>query len=272
MTPGTPRIGCDTPTRLFECFRHEFRFQLADTPALRRRVFRLRHDVYCRELGYEKPADAAARLEFDTFDDEAILCLLSHNDSDSDAGCLRLVLPRPTGPDAACRLPLQGYAGQSLIHPTLHPGRLPHDTLCEISRLAIAPGFRRRPRRLAATTPPDTALPFSEAQRRTFPAILVGLFLASTALVGLVERPHVFAMMEARLPRLLARSGLNFARVGETIDFHGRRSAYYIDQRCAEQEMVEALRPLYRHIQQTLAPQLSRALNDAALTAPSGIG
>lgn len=263
MTSAMPPIRHDTAARLFERFRNEFRFQLADTPALRRRVFRLRHDVYCRELGYEKATDPAARLEYDAFDDKAILCLLSHNDSRRDAGCLRLVLPRPAGTAGAVRLPLQDYAGQSLTHPDLHPGQLPHGAICEISRLAIAPAFRQRP---------AVARPFTEAQRRTFPAILVGLFLASTALVGLTGRPHVFAMMEARLPRLLARSGLHFTQVGQTIDFHGRRSAYYIDQRCAEQEMVDALAPLYRHIQQTLAPRLSSTLPEARLTAPSTIG
>lgn len=70
-------------------------------------------------------------------------------------------------------------------------------------------------------------------------------------------------MMEARLPRLLSMSGLSFTRVGDTIDFHGRRSAYYIDQQRAEREMHPHLVPLYRHIQRTLAPQLPRAMPGA---------
>ncbi|QJQ96297.1 MULTISPECIES: hypothetical protein [Halomonadaceae] len=43
-----------------------------------------------------------------------------------------------------------------------------------------------------------------------FSLIVIGLFLATYALVGLTERRHVFTMMEPVLPRLLGKSGFHF--------------------------------------------------------------
>ncbi|MCG6658478.1 PEP-CTERM/exosortase system-associated acyltransferase [Halomonas campisalis] len=259
------------PTQLFDRFQDEFHFQLTATQAEHERVFRLRHAVYCRELGYEQAADPANRLEYDAHDRQAIHCLVTHRASGLAAGCLRLVLPSPLETPGGARLPLQGYAGQSLTHPTWHPERLDRNRICEVSRLATSPHFRNRPANAALVDPAEPPPRFSEAARRTFPVIIIGLFLASTALVGLAGRRHVFAMMEARLPRLLAMSGLTFTRVGETIDFHGRRSAYYIDQGQAESEMHPHLLPLYAHIRQSLSPQLPRAMpggHDAQTTRP----
>jgi N-acyl amino acid synthase of PEP-CTERM/exosortase system len=250
----------DTQARLFECFRHEFRFLLAATPAEKRRAFRLRHDVYCRELGYEDATDPVEQLEYDAHDRRALHCLVIHHDSGLAAGGFRLVMPDPEESRDSLRLPLQGYAGQSLTHPTRHPRRLDRAQICEVSRLAISPTFRNRSVNAEIAATLACAPPFSEAQRRSFPVIIIGLFLASTALVGLAGRRHVFAMMEARLPRLLAMSGLKFTRVGEAIDFHGKRSAYYIDQQQAERDMHANLVPLYEHIWHTLSPQLEPAL------------
>lgn len=59
-------------------------------------------------------------------------------------------------------------------------------------------------------------------------------------------------MMEPSLPRLLALTGFHFTKVGETINFHGLRSAYYINKQQAETGLKQTLLPLYLHIQKTL--------------------
>lgn len=264
----TPRRSRISP-QLFERFRETFTFRLAADDETRRRIFRLRHDVYCEELGYEAPADPLHHLEFDEHDEHAILCLIEHRDTGLSAGCMRLVLPEDTRHDGVRRLPLEDYAGDSLDHATLHPQRFSRDSVCEVSRLAISPLFRKRSTQEEIEGMLHARQAFPPEQRETFPLIVIGLFLATYALVGLTGLRHVFAMMDPRLPRLLSMSGFLFTPAGRLIDFHGSRRAFYIDQQRAEQEMHADLMPLYHDIKDTLATQLEGARPRQTVDAPS---
>ena len=254
MKPASAVHDEVSASQLLERFRSGFRFKLALTEEERRKAYRLRHRVYCEELEYEEPADAG--LEFDRHDEYSLHCLIEHRRSGEVAGCMRLVLPADDEPSRDRRLPLQSYANQSLTHALLHPATLSRDEICEVSRLAIAPPFRRKSvaSELEESLQADLGQ-FTADERRTFPIIVVGLFLATYALVGLTQRRHVFAMMEPRLPRLLSRSGFHFTRVGDAIDFHGKRSAFYIDLHKAEKEIHADLLPLYEHVKSELAAQ-----------------
>jgi N-acyl amino acid synthase of PEP-CTERM/exosortase system len=245
---------------LLNRFQKDFLFRIAIDEKDRMDAFRLRYQVYCEELGYEEPADVARGLEYDVHDSNSIQCLINHRRSGIPAGCMRLVLPRHDNHCSFSRLPLQNYAGQSLTHSRYHPMLLDEDSICEVSRLAISPLFRNRSTNAEIAESIKARHPFSDDERRSFPAIIIGLFLATYALVGMTNRRHVFAMMEPRLPRLLSMSGFNFTQVGESINFHGKRSAFYIDQRKAEKEMHQDLMPLYMHIKKALAPQLEKLL------------
>ena len=75
---------------------------------------------------------------------------------------------------------------------------------------------------------------FSTEERQLFPLLATGLFVTGYALGRQLGKIQVFAMMEPSLPRLLALTGFHFTKVGETINFHGRRSAYYINKQQAE--------------------------------------
>lgn len=247
--------------QLLARFVKEFRFCLATSPQEKQRIFRLRYDVYCEELGYEEPADSANGLEFDAYDQHAIHCLIEHRRTGLTAACTRLVMPNPSLPAPLDRLPLETYGGQSLTHPVLHPERLDKATYYEISRLAVARIFRSRIQ--DTEVPGITTNPheFSASERETFPFLVSGLFLAGYALGRMSGKEIAFAMMEPRLPRLLAMAGFHFTKVGETIEFHGQRSAYCITREQADAGMQLALAPLYRHIQEVLGPQLERVLH-----------
>ncbi|QJR00175.1 PEP-CTERM/exosortase system-associated acyltransferase [Halomonas sp. PGE1] len=247
--------------QLLARFVKEFRFCLATSPQDKKRIFRLRYDVYCEELGYEEPADSANGLEFDAYDQHAIHCLIEHRRTGLTAACTRLVMPNPSLPAPLDRLPLETYGGQSLTHPVLHPERLDKATYYEISRLAVARIFRSRIQ--DTEVPGITTNPheFSASERETFPFLVSGLFLAGYALGRMSGKEIAFAMMEPRLPRLLAMAGFHFTKVGETIEFHGQRSAYCITREQADAGMQLALAPLYRHIQEVLGPQLERVLH-----------
>lgn len=259
----------DESTCLFERFRDQFAFILAREEATRRRIFRLRYDIYCEELGYEAPAIPGQYQEHDAYDPYSLQCLIQHRQSGLSAGCMRLVLPDHAQQADLESLPLLAHCRASLTHDSLHPDRFSRHEVCEISRLAISPLFRRRSTEEEIESLVEPPYAFSAAERQTFPLIVVGLFLATYALLGLAGRPHAFAMMEPRLPRLLRMSGFHFTRVGETIDFHGKRSAFYIDQRRVEDEMQPELMPLYRYIERELATQLEGSLSRAFTPATS---
>ncbi|QEM83125.1 GNAT family N-acyltransferase [Halomonas binhaiensis] len=219
--------------QLCKRFAKEFRCSLAESDHDRQRVYALRHQIYLGEMHCNLPEDPEKRLESDEFDQHALHCMIEHRESGQLAGCMRLVIPHP---DQDNRMPVVHVAGPQFTRPELHPSLFPSTTICEISRLAVAPSFRKR--------------------AVTFPLVMIGLFLSSSALAGLTHRRNIYALMEPRLPRLLAQSGFRFHTVSEGIHYYGIRHAYYIDHVQAEQEMHHELDDLYQYIRGLLADQL----------------
>ncbi|MCC5882148.1 MAG: PEP-CTERM/exosortase system-associated acyltransferase [Halomonas sp.] len=257
--------GTSNRNELFQQLDEDFVFKLASSEKDRQRVYRLRYKVYCQEIGYNPPYNDNSALELDIYDENALHCMLEHRKSGIVAGCFRLVLPAPEAMNSAIRLPLQEYGGRSLTHTTLHPDLLPFHEICEISRFATAREFRNRPINNETLDEGSITYEFSPEERRVFPLLTIVLFLATHALVDLVERRHIFAMMASRLPRLLAMSGFRFTRIGEAIELHGKRNAFYIDNHGAQRDMNRELVEPYLRVRKQLAPQLSRALSDRSL-------
>lgn len=246
-------------------FMQEFRFTLADSRLEKHRIYRLRYDVYCEELAYEKPTDEVSRLEYDIFDQNALHCLIEHRRTGLAAACARLIMPESGSPPPLDRLPMESYGGRSLTHPFLHPAKLPTESYYEISRLAIARAFRPRIKGSEVPGITDNPHDFSQEERATFSMLVSGLFLAGYALGCMSNKDMAFAMMEPKLPRLLSMAGFHFTKVGDTIDFHGQRSAYCIGREQAEAGMKKELQPLFGHIQNELKPQLEALLTQEAV-------
>lgn len=245
---------------LFTKFLEDYRFILAKTSQEKNKSLLLRHEVFLQELHYEMHEDQTKNLETDEYDESSIHCLIEHKRSGQLAGCMRLVIPSTDPQSKLSKLPVEVQGDQWLNHESIHPSKLPKHQLCEVSRLAISRNFRSRQQ-----IPSQTDIAFNESnftadEERTFPLIAIGLFLCTYSLVGLSGKKHVFAMMEPRLPRLLALSGFHFTQVSETIEYHGARHAYYINHTKAEQEMHDDLMPFYRHIRSVLEPQLEEVL------------
>lgn len=242
---------------MIDKFIDEYHFFIANTDDQKRRAFRLRHDVFLKEFNYEMHEDEARLYESDEYDNYSIHCLIEHKRSGILAGCVRLVMPFSSNTNPPDHLPVQNQGKQLLNHPTLTPFKLPTLGTCEVSRLAISKNFRTR----KSSTPEEIAgkevVLFSQDEAKTFSLVALGLFLCTYSIVGLTNRRHVFAMMEPRLPRLLAISGFKFTKVSEPIVYHGTRHAYYIDYHVAKQEMSERLIPLYEYIVKTLKPQIA---------------
>lgn len=246
----------EEPSELLERFMKEFTFKLCITEQEKQQSYRLRYDVYCEELQYEEPTDLCKKLEYDIHDQNSIHCLIEHRRTGIVAGCVRAVIPQLSSLPPLNQLPLQTYGSQSLTHTALHPDQLAKDSYYEISRLAVSPHFRFKAKYGATSYAANDSASFTLEEKQLFPLLVSGLFLTGYAIGRLLGKTQVFAMMEPALPRMLSISGFHFTKVGETIDFHGRRSAYYIDYKKAESGMKEALMPLYTHIKKELKIQL----------------
>ena len=64
---------------------------VANTGELKEEVYKIRHNVYCEELGFEPLRPD--QMEMDEFDAFAQYCLIKHIGSDAFAGTVRLVTP-----------------------------------------------------------------------------------------------------------------------------------------------------------------------------------
>ena len=218
---------------------------------------RLRYEVYCREFGYEREEDCPGGREADSYDHQADHCLIRHRPTGDVAGCLRLVR---SGPIA--ELPIQRHAAAALVGAVNHPTAVPASRSCEISRIAVSAGFRRRAAEQGSPLGTDAPGAIDVPDARNFPLLAVALFMAARLMVLHRDTPHVFAMMEPRLARMLARAGLDFQRLGPVIEYHGPRAAHYIHYtRQAHEASLTPLKAdlldLFRVVEKQLAPQLA---------------
>ncbi len=205
-------------------FQQYFEILYAKTPELKERVFRLRYDVYCQEFHYERDEDCPGKMEQDSYDNNAQHALIVHRSSQTAAGCLRMITP--PSDDLSFLLPLERYCGHTLNHLERHPQLVPRHLIAEISRLAVHTSFRRR---LGEKESPLGILEhFEEQERRTFPLISLALLAATTALLVLSSRQHMFVMVEPRFARRMHSLGFPFVQIGEVMDYHGKRAAYHM--------------------------------------------
>jgi N-acyl amino acid synthase of PEP-CTERM/exosortase system len=226
---------------LVENFKNFFFVELAVTPEQKQKVFEIRYRVYCEEFQYESTINFPDNLEFDEYDDQSLLCLITHKESRMSAGCVRMI---PTVGIRSCnQLPFEKYCAESLDNELLNDLHIERHTVCEISRLAVNDIFRRRTGE--ALTRFGDVLSFTDQEKRTFSLIAVAGFLAATALTELSGRTNVFAMMEPFLPRLWRRFGMHFQRAGSDIDYHGIRAPYFIKTHSAIDNMDIELKSLY---------------------------
>ncbi|NKN33363.1 PEP-CTERM/exosortase system-associated acyltransferase [Marichromatium bheemlicum] len=244
-----PKIDLVTP------YKEYFRIIAATTDELRDRVFSLRYEVYCQELGWEDASAFPDRREIDHFDAESIHCLLHHRRSGRDAGTVRLVRARADCAEPC--MPLVEHYEPNLFFSAHNPLAMPRGGFGEISRLALHEQFRRRPGEQSTPDGHGTDLfQWTQDDRRRFPHMALGLYLAA-ATIGLSEgMDGVYAMMEPRLARHLHFGGIFFEQVGEPIEFRGARAPFYISR----EMLFEHLTPPLRALLEAIAEDLEVAL------------
>lgn len=181
----------------------QFEVIVADTEALRDATFALRHEVYCKELGYE-PVRADG-LERDAYDEHARHYLVAHVPSGAWAGCVRIVFAG----HSADRIGLPFEEARLSLPDQV---TVPRAALGEISRLTVAPKFRQgdQPRLKSAA-----------------------LYTALTAVAATAENglSSAVCMMKPRLRDQLGSYGIRFTQLSEIVDYHGRRALFHMSPR-----------------------------------------
>ncbi len=234
-------------------FCDRFRLIVAATPKLREEVYRIRYQVYCQELGYERKEDCPNGLEQDSYDSRSIHCLLLHSTSGLYAGCVRLVLPQLYSQDA--NLPFERIYGPTTAR-EIQQKNWQKQTLGEVSRLAVPVKFRKRP----VGEPVGICDMFSEQDRHCFPLIAFGLYLAATSVAIEVGLESAFGLMEPRLARHLTNFGIKFRQIGELVEFHGQRGLFQITR----EEVLNGMDTKTSELFQKLRFEAKKSLNQLA--------
>jgi len=214
--------------------------QLAKTDLLKQEVYKLRYQVYCEELHFEETN--THHIEQDEFDARSIHCFIRHVSSGTLAGTLRMIATRNSDE----LLPMEKFCPQAITDEHLRPRNfLPHQ-ICEISRLAVPLAFRKRlvDQFPGGATGAINELTFSTQELRFFPYIAICLYLSAIALCHKNRIHHVFVMMEPRLARSLNFVGIHFTQIGEPVEYHGKRAAYYVDVRELRKTLSKGYRKL----------------------------
>lgn len=232
---------------LTDHFKQYFTLQRANTAELKDSVYKIRYDVYCDELKYEKncPKDC----EKDKFDAYSHHILIKHIASGRFAGCVRLVTPPKDNLSAL--FPFEECCLQSVdsvkFQEIAKDGR---QYIGEISRLAVHQDFRRRKgeKNSAYGVNMHESQDININEQRIFPFIAVSLYLASAAIALEYHMKYVIVMMEPRLARLLARFGIRFAKIGQEMEYHGTRAMFYIDKNMLFDNLKPELLELFNFV------------------------
>jgi N-acyl amino acid synthase of PEP-CTERM/exosortase system len=230
-------------------FKRHFELVRADSPQLKDEVYRLRHRIYCEELGFERSRfDGRER---DEFDDQSRHLLLRSVKSGVAMGCIRLVLVPPGRPDV--QLPFERICGAAVDWRALDPACLQRDAIAELSRLALAPEFRRRKRGDFGTEAGHRE--FGTPAQPGFPYVQLGLYLGATALAEQLGIETIFLLTEPRLLAHFHKLGFPIRQIAGPVEHRGMRvlSMATVDEPVARLPFF--MRPLYRVIALEIAEQ-----------------
>lgn len=231
-------------TDLGERFRQLFELVPALDDASIDQVFRIRHDVYCRDLGWEPVRDDGR--ESDEFDRHSFHCLLRRRGTGEPVGCTRLILARPEDPNYP--LPFERSCRDALDRSVADPARMPRHTLGEVSRLAVVSTYRQRKGERSTPVSVDDDDFGARGLAVRFPFIPVSLYLGAAAIAQRVGVEHVFVLTEPRLAGHFVRIGFDIRTVGGPVDHHGTR----VPSLLSSGKVVAGLRPLIRPLYEVI--------------------
>ena len=203
----------------------KFTFGLVEDEQILTDTFRMRHEVYVQEFGFERAEDHPNGLETDDYENESVhfACL---NDNGSVVGTIRLVLDSPKG------FPIEHAVETTFIGEKPDPSKIG-----EISRLTVAKDLRRRKEdgmygvesylkvRDGGILPDDGTIP-EEMKGRKNPIIVLGLYQVMYHESRRLGLSHWYMITETKLFHALKKYGFLFHQIGEPVEYHGQRIPY----------------------------------------------
>ncbi len=238
---------------LREGFRKYFEVVPALTDALRDEVYRIRHAVYCEELGWEQlRPDGRERDEYDA---HSLHCLIRAHVDGRFVGCTRLVLAKPGEPHES--LPFEKACAHTLDRSIIDPQALPRHTIAEFSRLAVIARYRRRKgeQRNAAAISEDS---FGSKDQPRFPYIPVGLYLGTIEMAARSGIDTLFVLTEPRLANHLGKLGVRIRKIGGAIEHRGTR----IPSMMSVQSILSGLNFIVRPLHKLIASEVEAGMRD----------
>jgi len=243
-------------------FRKYFEILPALTDSEKQATFRIRHSVYCEDLGWE--ATRADGMETDAYDARSVHCLIRSRASGDFIGCVRLVLTAPEDPLAP--LPFELTCGDTLDRSIIDPATFRRAKIAEVSRLAIVGQYRRR--RGEERTPGIVQdNDFGTPDRPRFPYLLVGLYMGVFALGDMHGLEKLFLLSEPRLARHLNKIGITNEQIGKATEHRGLRAPAVMDVR----HVIDHLDPLLQSVFVVVRDALDGAYRAAGHKVGSGV-
>ena len=190
-----------------------FRFEEVQpgTPA-NERYLEARHDVFCAELGRVEPTGLSSSIgrpiETDGYDEHSRHFVANYKPDDAVAGFVRVIMPNPKGLNVTPRY---------VIDRPLPYADATDDRIGEISRMAIAPHFRRRHSDQGKPIQGDPGSEMSlrpDGMRRHQPELVLGLYREVYQLCKSIGVDYCVAAMDSHFSRLLIALGFPFVPVG----------------------------------------------------------
>ncbi len=212
----------------------------AVTDELKRTAYRIRHDVYCRDLAFEPLRPDG--METDRYDAHAVHCLLKTISSQEYVGCIRLIFARRDEPDLL--LPFEQACARTIDRAIVDPLRMPRDRIAEVSRLAVVSSYRRR-KGEAKVAASISQHDFGSADQPRFPYIPVGLYLSVIAQARRHGIETLFMLTEPRLAKHLSHLGVDIHRIGGPVEHRGQRVPSMLSVEGVVRGLNFAVRPLY---------------------------
>lgn len=208
-----------TELTMSQGYRRFFKVVPALSDELRAENYRIRHEVYCRELAYESLRPEG--LEADAYDERSVHCLVQSVSTGLFVGCARLVLVDPANPMESL-LPVEISCAATIDRSIVDPLALDRGRIAEISRLAVVGSYRRRQgeqNQPISISEED----FGTPKRPRQPYLALAVYLCLIALARHYRISTLFVLTEPRLAANLSRLGVRVEQIGGAIEHRGTR-------------------------------------------------
>ncbi|HPP47947.1 MAG TPA: PEP-CTERM/exosortase system-associated acyltransferase [Accumulibacter sp.] len=207
-----------TELTISQGYKRFFKVVPALSDELRAENFRIRHEVYCRELNYESLQSNG--LETDAYDARSLHCLVQSAASGQYVGCARLVLVDLADPQQSL-LPVEVSCAKTLDRSIVDPLSIDRSCIAEISRLAVVGSYRRRKTDHGPLSIAEEDFGTEKQPRQPYLALAV--YLCLIAMARHYGISTLFILTERRLAANLSRLGVNIRQIGGAVEHRGER-------------------------------------------------